>query len=227
VIALDGESFLCNQRTAYQQAAVFDVIVRIDDAVLDVEEVAYDTVASPCEPGERRLARYRGRLSSAGITLAWDGGEQVLRPLPAREVPRAALELPRPPGIAGAWRWVMRGHDGKGQVRDEVESWELAVNERGDLGGTYVREVVTWALDGSTISCAGAASWRFTDRYTVRGTVDGDAFTITEITVDAGDHPCLAPTPTRHLDAGRGVRVGDHLVLTWQGDRRQVLHRAE
>jgi len=230
VVARDGKPFLCNQQAAYLQSAVFDVRIHVEDGGLIVDELDYRTAASPCEPGFRRLGRYQATLERPNVVLRWDGGEQTLQPVPDDSFAAAELELealPADPGarLAGAWHWTMRSYDGENDIQDETETWELAVADDGTAGGTYVRDVTVWSADGSDLACAGAPSWRFVDRYTLRGKLIGDQLDLEEVGVDAGTHPCLAATPDRHLDTATGMTVGAHLVVTWRGKRRQVLHR--
>ena len=232
VVALDGTSFLCNQQPAYLQSAVFDVRVQVADGELVVDELGYRTAPSPCEPGFRRLGSYRATLDRPRIHLAWDGGEQTLQRVPDDSFAAGDLELTALPAelaarLTGSWHWSLRSYDDQHQVHEEEEAWELAVADDGTAGGTYVREVTVRSGDGADLACAGAPSWRFTDRYTLRGKVVDGILDLEEVAVDAGTHPCLAATPERHLDTATGVSIGEHLVLTWRGKRKQVLHRQE
>lgn len=232
VLADDGRVFSCNQRGGYVQSALFDVRASVADDELVIEEVGYVTAPSPCEPGFRKLATYRVTLARPDVRLRWDDGEQTLEPMPAGSYTHASLAWPAPPAdprarVAGAWHWSLRSRDDDNNIRDEDEAWELAVAEDGTAGGTYVREVVVHSADGAPLPCAGASSYRFTDRYTLRGKLVGDQLELEEAAVDAGRHPCLTPTPTRHLDTATGTTDGEHLVLTWRGQRRQVLHRRD
>jgi hypothetical protein len=230
VVALDGKPFLCNQQAAYLQSAIFDVRVVVSEGELVVDELGYRTEASPCEPGFRHLGQYRASLDRPYARLTWDGGQQTLQRVPDDSFAAGDLELTALPAsetarYTGAWHWSLRSYDDQHQVHEEDEAWELAVSEDGVAGGTYVREVVVSSADGSDLACAGAPSWRFVDRYTVRGKVVDGVIELEEVAVDAGQHACLAATPDRHLDTATGVTVGEHVVLTWRGKRRQVLHR--
>jgi len=231
VVALDGKSFLCDQQTAYVQSTVYDVRVIVDRGRLVVDELEYRTRPSPCEPGFRRLTHYRGRLSGPRLQLSWDGGEQTLSPVGAEGFTAADLELPALPAapaarVAGAWHWSLRGRDKHNDVRDEAEAWDIAVSSDGTAGATYVRDVTVYSADGTRFPCAGAPSYSFTDRYTLRGTLAADGtLSLDEIAVDPGNHRCLADTPERHLDSLTAVTVGEYLILTWRGKRKQVLHR--
>ena len=231
VVALDGKSFLCNQQTAYVQTAVYDVRVIVEDHELVLDELEYRTQPSPCEPGFRHRTHYNGRFQRHHLALDWDGGTQTLSPLAEDAFTTADLELPALPAspaerFSGAWHWSMRGRDKHNDIRDEDEAWDIAVSSDGTAGGTYVRTVTIHSGDGSNFPCAGTPSYTFTDRYTLRGSLAPDAtLSLDEIAVDAGTHPCLSATPDRHLDTMTAVTVGAHVVATWRGKRKQVLHR--
>jgi hypothetical protein len=216
-VSLDGTPFVCAQRASYVQSALFEVRAFFDGGLV-VEEVDYRALPSPCEHGLRHTARYDAFFDGADLVLAWDGGSQTLEPAPPEDV---SLPIP-PPTVAGPWRWHVTSLDRSGLVRDEVEAWELAVADDGAIAGTYVRTVTTASPDGTRIPCAGAPRWSFTDRYLLRGNLAH----LAEVAVDAGAHPCLEAHPDRHLDAAWATTVGDHLLLTWRGNRTQVLHRA-
>lgn len=230
VIALDGKPFLCNQQPAYLQSAVFDVQVGVEAGELVIDELGYRTGASPCEPGFRRLGRYRAAIERPHVHLRWEGGEQTLQRVPDDSFATGDLELTALPAemaarYSGAWHWSMRSYDDQNQIVEEEESWELAVGDDGTAGGTYVREVTVWSGDGTDLACARARSWHFTDRYTVRGKVVDGLLDLEEVAVDPGKHACLSATPDRHLDTATGLTIGEHIVLTWRGKRKQVLHR--
>jgi hypothetical protein len=221
--------FLCNQRTAYVQTTVYAVRIAAEGRTLHIEELDYATRPSPCDPGDRDVTTYAAGLSRAGLTLRWGDGEQVLVRADAAHA-AADLEVAAPAGddaarLAGAWHWSLRSWNRQGLGTGEDEAWELAVGADGTIGGTYRREVVVWSTDGAPIPCADAITYRFVDRYTIRGRVDGDGLWLEEVSVDAGAHPCLEATPDRHLDTATGTTDGDHLILTWRGHRRQVLYR--
>ena len=78
--------------------------------------------------------------------------------------------------------------------------------------------------DGRVFGCSGDTFYRYRDRYTLAGQRRGDALTVREVAVAPEDHPCLHGA-SRHLDTATGAMAGEHIVLTWRGQRRQVLHR--
>ena len=118
-------------------------------------------------------------------------------------------------------------------MQREDETWQLALGDDGALAGWYVRTVEVRDPTGADLPCAGAPGYRFVDRYLVRGHRQaaagdddaGDGWRLDEVAVAAEAHPCLAANPTRARDGAELTVVGDALVLTWRGARRQVLLR--
>jgi len=232
VISLDGSPFVCSQQAVYAQVAVYDVRVTARHDAITIEETGYRTMASPCEPGFRKLGSYRATVDDdRHVTLAWDGGAQTLTTLGGELYRPEAVALPPVPedpagALGGAWAWSMRSRDEEGDVRDEAERWELAIGDDGTVGGTYERSVVVSASDGKDFPCAGAPAYGFVDRYTVRGGLDAEGgLRFDEVAVEPGQHACLDGVSDRHLDSAAGRADGAFLVLTWRGQRRQVLHR--
>lgn len=231
VVSQDGRPFVCNQQLRYSQRATFEVEAVVVDGAVRVRELGYRVEPSPCDAGLRHLGSYGVRRHRRALALRWDGGDQLLvrAPADAADAFAAAVAAPpeRPPheALSGRWRWRLTSLDRQHQARDEEERWELAVGADGVAGGTYVRTVTVRSLDGRPLPCAGAPRWRFVDRYTLRGRFADGALALEEVAVDAGDHPCLAPTPGRRLDTATAAVVGEHLEVTWRGARRQVLRR--
>lgn len=224
-LSMDGTPFVCNQAPGYTQSARFDVTVGVEAGKLAVAETAYDTAPSPCDSSFRHLGRYTALPVRRRLALRFDDGDQELA-RPARPFAAADLALPAPAAsIAGAWHWTLSSRDATGADRHEDERWELAVAADGTVAASYVRTVTLSNPDGAVIACARAPRWSFTDRYTLKGRLDGDELRLEETAASPGQHPCLAATPDRHLDTGTGTVLGDHLLLTWRGNRRQVLRR--
>lgn len=230
VRALDGVPFECNQRTRYTQRTTLTITAEVTAAGVVIAERDYATAPSPCDPGLRQLGSYLGTRTGDRLELSWDGGVATLvreaapRPGPAAVAPLVRAAEPAAP--AGRWRWQARSWTRAGLARLELEDWELAVGADGTLGGTYVRDVTVQSPDGAPLPCAGAPAYGFVDRYLVRGVRAEDGWRLEETAVAAGEHPCLAATPSRTLDAGTVTVDGDYLVVIWRGKRRQVLGRA-
>jgi hypothetical protein len=232
VVSSDGRPFACNQRPHYRQRAIYDVTVTPDphDArTYVIHETGYRTEPGPCDHGFRHVDDYRARLAGERLTLAFPGGTQTLLRTDDDDAP----PLPVAPwsdvaaNPAGPWRWLSTSYDDDGNVRDEVEWWEITSRTDTILDATYRRRVTVRSPNGSPITCAGAPSWSFDDAYVLTGQREEEHWHLIETAVDPGDHPCLRATPRRHLDEATAERLGDYLVLEWRGKRRQVLYRPE
>jgi hypothetical protein len=221
--ATDGVPFTCAQATRYRLASSVAVAVTPAAGGATLTETSYQVAPSPCDRGLRRLATYRARwLDRDSLRLDWDDGTATLRRADPPPPPPPRAE-PTPP--AGAWRWSARSWTAGRLVQVEDERWELTVGPDGEAGGHYRRTVTVRDPDGAIVPCAGAPGYQFVDRYLVRGRPRGEALYLREVAVAAGDHPCLAGAPSRALDEARVEVIGDHLILTWRGNRRQVLTR--
>ena len=225
----DRLGFPCNQRLAYRQRALFDVVVEADDdGGWVARETGYQAEPSPCDHGFRHVTTYQAVPRGNRLELRWDGGSQTLwhvgEVTDTLAVPWSATTPAVP---AGAWQWQTRSYDDDRHVREEAEWWEIT--PRGDtaLDATYRRRVTVRSVDGSPIACAGAPSWSFDDAYVLEGEREEQHWHFRERAVDAGTHPCLAATPNRALDEATGEQLGDYLVLEWRGKRRQVLYRPD
>lgn len=219
VRSTDGAPFACSQSPGYVLDARYEVAGRVVAGRLALREVAVEVAPSPCEPGERALGAYRGRLEHGELVVAFAGGAQRLR-----RGPGPALPWPAPQPLTGRWRWSHESRDPRtGAVRTERETWTLAETESGQVTGHYERRVSAVDPTGAPIPCAQSPSWELVDRYEVRGTRRGARVTLAEIGVDAAAHPCAGER--RHLGSARGRITGDTLELRWRGRLRQVLHR--
>lgn len=242
LIARDGVPFTCSQRPWYRLATDVVVTAHAEPGGAAVDELTYAAAPSPCEKGLRTPVRFHATLERGQLVLRWPGGEAHLDRAPPPPPPAPPAH---PPAPSGPWTWSATSWTKTGLVQREDERWELAASASGDLAGWYVRTVSIHDPTGAAIPCAGAASYQFVDRYLVRGRslvdlsatapdparvpVDDDRpgdWRFAEVAVAAGAHPCLA-SPRRMLDGATFDVVGDALVLTWRGRRRQVLWRPE
>ncbi len=222
----DRTPFRCNQRPWYRQRAVFDVEVEITRAGFAIRELEHRAEPSPCDPGERRLGTYDAELAGAQLVLRFPGGAQTLWEIDDELAPLPEDPWPARPEITGSWRWDASSFDDARNVRDESEWWQITRRTETRLDATYRRRVTVRSPDGAArIACAGGPSWTFDDAYVLDATRDGERWRFHELAAQPGDHPCLRATPRRHLDEATAEQVGDHLVLTWRGKRRQVLYR--
>ena len=227
-MSLDGMPFSCNQELSYRLQATYQIdghIVGGDHALL--AERDYQVTPSPCERGERRLATYQARLLPGGqLRMHWADGRQTLARIQASEANPPAASGSAGDTLTGHWRWQSRNQEGD-EVRVESEAWELheAVST-GKLEGTVERMVTVFARHGTRYACSDDTFYRYRDRYTVRGSRQGADLTVSEVAVEPEKHPCL-DYHERHLDAALGSVIGEYVVLTWRGGKRQVLHRQQ
>lgn len=222
----DGLPFQCNQRPVYRQRAVYEVVVDLTKTGFAIRETDYHAEPSPCDHGFRHAGAYTAELGGGRLTLRWDGGSQALLKIDDRgELP--VDPWPAAPPIEGPWRWEVVSYDDDGNLRTEYEWWEITRRNATQLDATYRRRVIVKSPDGSTIACAKGPSWSFDDAYVLVGQREEEHWRFNEVASEAGDHPCLAATPQRHLDEATAEQLGDHLVLEWRGKRRQVLYRPD
>lgn len=223
VLSTDGVPFTCNQALQYRQEAVYRLEGHRDAQGFRLRETDYQTLPSPCDDGQRTRLEYRGRRVEGTLALTWDGGSQTLQRMPGPDAGNAALGGNG--ALAGSWRWQSReARSDTGEVRVEIEDWALEEDPAGQIAGTMTQTVTVFDRDGRVFGCSGDTFYRYRDRYTVAGQRRGDALTLREVAVAPEDHPCVRGA-SRHLDTATGVIVGEHVVLTWRGQRRQVLHR--
>ncbi|HWN68363.1 MAG TPA: hypothetical protein VNM90_12050 [Haliangium sp.] len=153
-------------------------------------------------------------------------GTDVPAPRSGPPGPPGAAEAPATsPSAAGAWRWQGRStRPDTGEVRVEIEDWAVEEDAAGQVTGTVTQTVTVFDRDGRVFGCSGDTFYQVRDRYSVRGQRRGQDLALHEIAVEPDTHPCVQGA-SRHLDDATGGVVGAHLVLTWRGQRRQVLHR--
>ncbi len=219
-----GVPFDCNQHIRYGLRTRYAVEGTVVDGEITLSETSYEVTPSPCEQSHRKLKSYKALLSPDGDTLAllWTDGKQNLRRVPEGTVIEGAGPAVPESSTTGRWTWQTINLMADGTKRLEIESWYL-IEQDGEIRGDYRRELTVSGEDGETIECAGEASYRYTDRFKVRGSRKADTLHIVELSAEHADHPCAAPN--RSFDEATGALYGDYIVLTWRGRRRQVLRR--
>lgn len=221
-LAVDGIPFTCSQTLTYELHTTYRVTGSYRNRTLELSEVSYIARPSPCDDGYRTMAEYRGELRGDELVIGWPGGTQAL----TRTTETAATaDEAAAPRAAGAWRWQTRDEQ-RGEIHVEVEEWDLAEDESGQISGTVTRTITVFDPQGHRYTCSGDTYYRYQDRYTIRGMRAGTALSLSEIAVEPERHPCLT-YQERHLDTAVAELIGDYLVLTWRGQRRQVLHRPD
>jgi hypothetical protein len=226
VQSTDGRPFDCNQMTTYTQRAQFEVVVVPGAAGTIVRETGYKTEPSPCDHGFRKLGEYVATVGEQQTTLSWPAGTATLLRIGP---PPAALAEPAwagaNPTALGDWRWSAAWTEPRGSRRIATEAWELGLGPDETIAGTVVRTIETIDPEGAPFACAGSDRWTQTERVAVEARREGEVWRLREVAVEASPHPCRQSSPGRVLDEAIAEQIGDHLVLEWRGDRKQVLSR--
>lgn len=227
VRSTDGVPFKCNQRPWYRQRSIYDVTLDLEDKGILVKETAYDTEASPCDHGFRKMTDYQAEAHGNRLVLTWPGGTQTLMQVDSTTAPLPEAPWQKTPGPLGPWRWQATSYDDDGNIRDEAEWWEISKRTDTQLDATYRRRVTTRSPDGKPIACANAPSWSFDDAYILKGQKEEEHWHFYELAVEPGDHPCTRTTPKRTTDEATAEQIGSYLILEWRGKRRQILYRPD
>lgn len=74
----DGRPYVCSRQPQFQAVQRFDVSGRVSNGMIEIEETTQRASQGRCDPGSRRLARYRGRVQGDVLTLVSGGQRQTL-----------------------------------------------------------------------------------------------------------------------------------------------------
>src|SRR4051812_38537155 len=74
----DGRPYVCSRQPQFQAVQRFDVGGHVRGGALEIEELAQKGTRGRCDPGARRLTRYRGRVQGDVLTLVAGGQRQTL-----------------------------------------------------------------------------------------------------------------------------------------------------
>jgi hypothetical protein len=249
----DGRPYVCSRRPEFQAVQRFDIAGRAGNDGIDIEETTQQASQGRCDPGARRLTRYRGRLQGDVLTLTAEGQRQTLyrnhnpattAPLDVQlasttapsDAPFPALsDGDRPPSSdrqTAAMQtpadvsglWVWE-HRGTAPGGDEKqEREEWHVTQNGNrLTGYYDRVVRQVSSDGHAYRCSMSLDFQIATRYQITGEVRGNQVVIYESSFEILD-PNACDNGKRRLDAYEGQAQADELRLVW-GVGGQVLHR--
>jgi hypothetical protein len=246
----DGRPYICNRQPQFSAMQRFDVAGRVRGGTIEIEErkLALADKSGSCDPGERALAQYRGRLDGDVLTLTSGGQRRTLYRShePERLELRVAQASPKPAvsetqsvivpegpstsaafsssvaDVSGLWVWEHRGVVAGGDQKQEREEWH--VTQTGSkLSGYYDRIVHQVSSDGHAYRCSMALDFQIATRYQFSGEVRGNQVMIYESSFEV-----LAPSACdngrRRLDAYEGQASPDEIRLVW-GVGGQVLRR--
>jgi hypothetical protein len=247
----DGRPYLCSRQTQFSATQRYDVTGRVRDGLVEIQELGLEIAAgvSRCDPGVRRLARYRGRLDGDVLTLV-GGGEQrtlyrirhpgaaspLLDAAERRPEPGASGQLPHPPppaasttvamsspaDVSGLWVWEHHGTVAGGDEKQESEEWHVT-QDGTRLTGYYDRVVHQVSADGHAYRCSMALDFQIATRYQFNGEVVGNDVRIYESSYEVLS-PNACDNGKRRLDAYEGQASLDEIRLLW-GVGGQILRR--
>jgi hypothetical protein len=247
----DGRPYMCNRLPQFSAMQRFDVAGHVRGGQIEIEErkLAVTDTGSRCDPGERQLAHYRGRLDGDVLTLTSGDQRRTLyrnrEPAPgdlqvaqatvpttvrdetpavaiAPEGPTASAPLGSATDVSGLWVWEHHGIVAGGDEKQEREEWHVTQNGT-KLSGYYDRIVHQVSSDGHAYRCSMALDFQIATRYQFSGEVRGNQIMIYESSFEV-----LAPNACdnghRRLDAYEGQASPDEIRLVW-GVGGQVLRR--
>jgi hypothetical protein len=252
----DGRPYVCNRQPQFSATQRFDVAGHVRGGLIELEErnLAVGEVSDSCDPGQRELAHYRGRLDGDVLTLTSGGERRTLYrsreperlqlraaaqasespPAPAAEVqsvaaPAVASEGPAPSAMFSATTdisglWVWE-HRGLVAGGDEKqEREEWHVTQNGSKVTGYYDRIV------HQVSADGHAyrcSMALDFQIATRYQFSGE-LQGSQLMIYESSFEVLAPSACdngrRRLDAYEGQASPDEIRLIW-GVGGQVLRR--
>ena len=250
----DGRPYVCSRRPQFSATQRFNVSGRVHDGQIEIQELEQRAAeeGNRCDPGQRQLARYSGRLDGDVLTLMSGSARQTLYRMrdqpaaqslvaaggssepaddpaedprlsdPAPEGPTAAVASTPPADVSGMWIWEHSGVVPGGDEKQEREEWHVT-QDGGKLTGYYDRVVHQVSTDGQAYRCSMALDFQIVTRYQFRGEVSGNRVLIYESSFEVLN-PNACDNGKRRLDAYEGQASPDELRLVW-GVGGQILRR--
>jgi hypothetical protein len=250
----DGRPYVCSRRPEFSATQTFNVAGRVHNGQIEIEEKEQRSGGEDnrCDLGQKRLARYSGRLDGDVLTLMSGAQRQTLyrirHPEQAERIvasasgpasddplssgdprlpdhtpsPASSLSSIPPADLSGMWIWEHAGVVPGGDEKQEREEWHVT-QEGAKLTGYYDRVVHQVSTDGQAYRCSMALDFQIVTRYQFRGEVDGNKVMIYESSFEVLN-PNACDNGKRRLDAYEGQASTDELRLVW-GIGGQVLHR--
>jgi hypothetical protein len=251
----DGRPYVCSRQPQFSAIQRYDVTGHVQggvDGLIELEEVAQQSAQGRCDPGNRRLLRYEGKLQGDVLTLVVNGGQRqtLYRSRESDEQRAAPAELDAPgPGasaqaespfpnlgegpkgpqaggtpadVSGLWVWEHQGVAPGGDQKQEREEWHVT-QEGARLTGYYDRVVRQISIDGHAYRCSMSLEFEIATRYQINGEVRGNQVIIYENSFEVLE-PSACDNGKRRLDAYEGQVSPEELRLVW-GVGGQVLHR--
>ncbi|HEX3905568.1 MAG TPA: hypothetical protein VH853_22275 [Polyangia bacterium] len=250
----DGRPYVCNRQPRFSATQRFNVAGRVNAGQIEIEEKEQGAAeeGNRCDPGQKQLARYSGRLDGDVLTLMSGAQRQTLYrirpgqtevvlanasgPLPTDEPisedprfpehnapsPASSVASLPPADVSGMWIWEHSGVVPGGDEKQEREEWHVT-QDGAKISGYYDRVVHQVSTDGQAYRCSMALDFQIVTRYQFRGEVDGSKVMIYESSFEVMN-PNACDNGKRRLDAYEGQAASDELRLVW-GVGGQVLRR--
>lgn len=100
----DGRPYVCSREPQFSAVQRYDISGRVRGGLIEMEEVTQKSAHGRCDPGNRKLLRYQGKLQGNTMTLINEGQRQTLyrsnedeKQRPAIDLEMASVELPGVP----------------------------------------------------------------------------------------------------------------------------------
>ena len=251
----DGRPYVCSRQPQFSAVQRYDVSGKVRagiDGGVEIQEIAQKSAEGRCDPGNRRLLHYEGKVQGDVLTLVVNGQQkQTLYRTRATEDRTSGADLstanttasstaespfpslgdgPKPPisgasptDVSGLWIWEHQGTAPGGDEKQEREEWHVT-QEGAKLTGYYDRVVRQISVDGHAYRCSMSLEFEIATRYRINGEVRGNQVIIYENSFEILE-PNACDNGKRRLDAYEGQASPDELRLVW-GVGGQVLHRA-
>jgi hypothetical protein len=251
----DGRPYVCSRQPQFSAVQRYDVSGKVGsgaDGAIELQEIGQQSTEGRCDPGNRRLFHYDGKIKGDVLTLVVNGEQkQILyrsrgaddrgtpdepatpaaatsavtteSPFPnLGDGPKPALGGGSPTDVSGLWIWEHQGTAPGGDQKQEREEWHVT-QEGAKLTGYYDRVVRQISVDGHAYRCSMSLEFEIATRYRINGEVRGNQVIIYENSFEILD-PNACDNGKRRLDAYERQASGEESRLVW-GVGGQVLHR--
>ena len=208
----DGRPYVCSRQPQFSAVQRYDISGTIRagvDGVVEIQEIAQKSAEGRCDPGNRRLLHYEGKVQGDVLTLVVNGQQkQTLYRSRANDDRASAADLsttnagatatatespfpslgdgPKPPltnasptDVSGLWIWEHQGTAPGGDEKQEREEWHVT-QEGAKLTGYYDRVVRQISVDGHAYRCSMSLEFEIATRYRINGEVRGNQVIIYE-----------------------------------------------
>ncbi len=249
----DGRPYVCSRQPQFSAVQRYDISGNVRtgvEGVVEIQEIAQKSTEGRCDPGNRRLLHYEGKVQGDVLTLVVNGQQkQTLyrsrtsddrasaadlstanatassteSPFPSLgDGPKPQITGASPSDVSGLWIWEHQGTAPGGDEKQEREEWHVT-QEGAKLTGYYDRVVRQISVDGHAYRCSMSLEFEIATRYRINGEVRGNQVIIYENSFEVLE-PSACDNGKRRLDAYEGQASAEELRLVW-GVGGQVLHR--